>query len=216
MDTKSLIEKLASNEELILASHVGKKTTDSGAVFGDQINNIATGEYSLAFGEQTEAAGKGSLAAGICSATESSASASFALGYTCKTKKNWTFASGYENTAQAPASSVFGWKNKSAEGTKYAVPGVTDNTATGQFIVGKYNDASDIEDALFVVGNGYNSNSSGEHRSNAFVVRSNGNAHVSGDITSGSSVAPHRGILVGTAEPTSSTGVDGDIYIMYE
>jgi hypothetical protein len=36
------------------------------------------------------------------------------------------------------------------------------------------------------------------------------------NITTGESSAPHRGILVGTAEPTANIGVDGDLYIMYE
>lgn len=55
--TQNLIGQIATNEELILASHVGKKTSEGGEIFGDYENNVATGKYSHAEGDNSIARG---------------------------------------------------------------------------------------------------------------------------------------------------------------
>ena len=44
----------------------------------------------------------------------------------------------------------------------------------------------------------------------------NTNTHCNGIITSGESLAPHRGIYFSTSLPDESQGANGDIWIVYE
>ncbi len=76
----------------------------------------------------------------------------------------------------------------------------TSATANHQFVVGRHNIAN-ASDGLFIVGNGANSGS----KTNAFVVRNNGDANVTGVLTAASLTASYASI-------NGNMGVTGTLY----
>jgi hypothetical protein len=140
---------------------------------------VASGAFSVTMGRQTTAAGWAAMAIG--EGTNASGDLSLAAGFQTKAIGGYSFAGGYFTEAN-------GW-NASALGRRTIANG------SDQVVIGVYNAAiSDANanvhtasDALLIVGNGYESTvnvPSSAVRSNAFVVRWNGDTESSGTVKS--------------------------------
>ena len=139
----------------------------SAVAFG--IGTQSLGASSFAAGHKAKALSRGSVAMGWDVESNGTTAASFGRG--SKASNFASFAAGDNTQAMRSWSASFG--------------GYTVANKRGQFVVGHHNttegsvnDAVRGHDHLFVVGNGANQ----ENRSNAFVVRRNGNVEVNGSL----------------------------------
>ena len=138
---------------------VGKMATASGYIStAIGYNTKASGYMSLAFGRETLALGESSVAMGHNNSA--SGRGSMALGYYSDTSAAYSTTLGYSLRATSQGVTVVGRHNDPT-----AYPGALD----------VYRDT----DALFVVGNGRNT----DNRSNALVMLKNGDTTISGDFT---------------------------------
>jgi hypothetical protein len=107
---------------------------------------------------------------------------STAIGSHANANAGWSTALGNESYANAGNSSALGY-GSTANGNYSVAVGRTTAQAMSQMVVGQYNilqgttDSWIATDDLFIVGNGTAANA----RSNAFVVKKNGNTQVNGD-----------------------------------
>lgn len=175
--------------------------TESSA--GPYSTAIGTGAYaryaSFALGRST-AYGTGSFALGYLSTAIGGGS--IAWGNQCGASGDYSMAIGYASSAGAAGSMVFG-KYSGAGGLDslamgYEVNAATDNSVAigrgviasrwGQVVLGTFNDPTSYSNnapqageavPLFIIGNG----TSGASRSNAFVVKRNGDTEVKGGLS---------------------------------
>ena len=160
------------------AGGVGKFTdTDRNCeVFNDYENNVASAYYSHAEGYKTTANAPYSHAEGSntvasnpsCHAEGTgcvaSGQSSHAEGENCRATGSYSHAEGHNTVASGIGSHASGWGTVAGDET---------------FAIGKWNKTSK---GLFVVGNGYDSYY-GASRSDALVLDSGGNLHISGKFT---------------------------------
>ena len=122
---------------------------------------IASGNFSTAMGQSTIASGSRSTAMG---------QSTTASGYTSTTMGDYTTASGYSSTAMGYSTTA----------SDYASLTVGRYNSVNSTVTSGGNATSfDTDNAAFVIGNGTASNAV----SDAFVVRFNGNATLSGNLT---------------------------------
>ena len=167
---------------------VGKTASDAGGVgkfadtdrncevFNDYKNNVASAYYSHAEGYKTTANAPYSHAEGSntvasnpsCHAEGTgcvaSGQSSHAEGENCRATGSYSHAEGHNTVASGIGSHASGWGTVAGDET---------------FAIGKWNKTSK---GLFVVGNGYDSYY-GASRSDALVLDSGGNLHISGKLT---------------------------------
>lgn len=175
----------------------GTTTTASGSravAIGD--GTTASGMYAVATGFQTVASGTSSLAGGYESAATANHSLAFGFSST---------ASGIYSTAigRSVASGHYGFAtSRSTVTAEYASGfGLSQSSSYFGMTIGRYNtvegtlDAWVATDPIFVIGNG----TSSSNRSNAFVVRKNGNVEMKGDVQiDGKVTLPRQGdVLMG-------------------
>ena len=160
------------------AGGVGKFTnTDRNCeVFNDYKNNVASAYYSHAEGYKTTANAPYSHAEGSntvasnpsCHAEGTdcvaSGQSSHAEGENCRATGSYSHAEGHNTVASGIGSHASGWGTVAGDET---------------FAIGRWNKTSK---GLFVVGNGYDSYY-GASRSDALVLDSGGNLHISGKLT---------------------------------
>ena len=161
-----------------IADEVGQFTnTDRNCeVFNDYKNNVASAYYSHAEGYKTTANAPYSHAEGSntvasnpsCHAEGTgcvaSGQSSHAEGENCRATGSYSHAEGHNTVASGIGSHASGWGTVAGDET---------------FAIGKWNKTSK---GLFVVGNGYDSYY-GASRSDALVLDSGGNLHISGKLT---------------------------------
>ena len=163
------------------AGGVGKFTnTDKNCeVFNDYENNVASAYYSHAEGYKTTANAPYSHAEGSntvasnpsCHAEGTgcvaSGQSSHAEGENCRAIGSYSHAEGHNTVASGISSHASGWGTVAGDET---------------FAIGKWNKTSK---GLFVVGNGWNTSSDENEawRSDALVLDSNGDLHISGKFT---------------------------------
>ena len=161
-----------------IADEVGQFTnTDRNCeVFNDYKNNVASAYYSHAEGYKTTASAPYSHAEGSntvasnpsCHAEGTgcvaSGQSSHAEGENCRATGSYSHAEGHNTVASGIGSHASGWGTVAGDET---------------FAIGKWNKTSK---GLFVVGNGYDSYY-GASRSDALVLDSGGNLHISGKLT---------------------------------
>lgn len=161
-----------------IADEVGQFTnTDKNCeVFNDYENNVASAYYSHAEGYKTTANAPYSHAEGSntvasnpsCHAEGTgcvaSGQSSHAEGENCRATGSYSHAEGHNTVASGIGSHASGWGTVAGDET---------------FAIGKWNKTSK---GLFVVGNGYDSYY-GASRSDALVLDSGGNLHISGKLT---------------------------------
>ena len=199
------VQQSSCNASGVASTAMGNSTTASGT-FSTAMGNgpIASGYASTAMGVgTTTASGTSSTAMG--GYTTASGWASTAMGYSTIASGDYstamgqsTIASGSESTAMGAYTTASGYSSTAmgngttASGTSSTAMG--DNTKATDYAsltVGRYNSvnrimtsggdstAFDTDNAAFVIGNGTASNAV----SDAFVVRFNGNATLSGNLT---------------------------------
>lgn len=161
-----------------IADEVGQFTnTDKNCeVFNDYENNVASAYYSHAEGYKTTANAPYSHAEGSntvasnpsCHAEGTgcvaSGQSSHAEGENCRATGSYSHAEGHNTVASGIGSHASGWGTVAGDET---------------FAIGRWNKTSK---GLFVVGNGYDSYY-GASRSDALVLDSGGNLHISGKLT---------------------------------
>ncbi len=161
-----------------IADEVGQFTnTDRNCeVFNDYKNNVASAYYSHAEGYKTTASAPYSHAEGSntvasnpsCHAEGTgcvaSGQSSHAEGENCRATGSYSHAEGHNTVASGISSHASGWGTVAGDET---------------FAIGKWNKTSK---GLFVVGNGHDSYY-GASRSDALVLDSGGNLHISGKLT---------------------------------
>ena len=161
-----------------IADEVGQFTnTDKKCeVFNDYENNVASAYYSHAEGYKTTANAPYSHAEGSntvasnpsCHAEGTgcvaSGQSSHAEGENCRATGSYSHAEGHNTVASGIGSHASGWGTVAGDET---------------FAIGKWNKTSK---GLFVVGNGHDSYY-GASRSDALVLDSGGNLHISGKLT---------------------------------
>ena len=161
-----------------IADEVGQFTnTDRNCeVFNDYKNNVASAYYSHAEGYKTTASAPYSHAEGSntvasnpsCHAEGTgcvaSGQSSHAEGENCRATGSYSHAEGHNTVASGIGSHASGWGTVAGDET---------------FAIGKWNKTSK---GLFVVGNGHDSYY-GASRSDALVLDSGGNLHISGKLT---------------------------------
>ena len=145
-------------------------------IFNDYANNVAQAYYSHAEGYKTTANAPYSHAEGSntvasnpsCHAEGTgcvaSGQSSHAEGENCRATGSYSHAEGHNTVASGIGSHASGWGTVAGDET---------------FAIGKWNKTSK---GLFVVGNGYDSYY-GVSRSDALVLDSDGNLHISGKLT---------------------------------
>ena len=161
-----------------IADEVGQFTnTDRNCeIFNDYKNNVASAYYSHAEGYKTTANAPYSHAEGSntvasnpsCHAEGTNCVAcgqsSHAEGENCRASGSYSHAEGHNTVASGISSHASGWGTVAGDET---------------FAIGKWNKTSK---GLFVVGNGHDSYY-GASRSDALVLDSNGDLHISGKLT---------------------------------
>lgn len=194
-----------------IADEVGQFTnTDRNCeVFNDYENNVASAYYSHAEGYMTTANAPYSHAEGSntvasnpsCHAEGTdcvaSGQSSHAEGENCRATGSYSHAEGHNTVASGIGSHASGWGTVAGDET---------------FAIGKWNKTSK---GLFVVGNGHDSYY-GASRSDALVLDSGGNLHISGKLTADGGVGyvlPSAtadtlgGVMIGENINVSDTGV---------
>ena len=163
------------------AGGVGKFTNadKNCEVFNDYENNVASAYYSHAEGYKTTANAPYSHAEGSntvasdpsCHAEGTNCVAcgqsSHAEGENCRASGSYSHAEGHNTVASGTSSHASGWGTVAGDET---------------FAIGRWNKTSK---GLFVVGNGWNTSSDENEawRSDALVLDSGGNLHISGKLT---------------------------------
>lgn len=194
-----------------IADEVGQFTnTDKNCeVFNDYKNNVASAYYSHAEGYKTTANAPYSHAEGSntvasnpsCHAEGTgcvaSGQSSHAEGENCRATGSYSHAEGHNTVASGIGSHASGWGTVAGDET---------------FAIGRWNKTSK---GLFVVGNGHDSYY-GASRSDALVLDSGGNLHISGKLTADGGVGyvlssatadTLGGVMIGENINVSDTGV---------
>lgn len=194
-----------------IADEVGQFTnTDKNCeVFNDYENNVASAYYSHAEGYKTTANAPYSHAEGSntvasnpsCHAEGTgcvaSGQSSHAEGENCRATGSYSHAEGHNTVASGIGSHASGWGTVAGDET---------------FAIGRWNKTSK---GLFVVGNGHDSYY-GASRSDALVLDSGGNLHISGKLTADGGVGyvlssatadTLGGVMIGENINVSDTGV---------
>ena len=183
-----------------IADEVGQFTnTDRNCeVFNDYKNNVASAYYSHAEGYKTTASAPYSHAEGSntvasnpsCHAEGTgcvaSGQSSHAEGENCRATGSYSHAEGHNTVASGISSHASGWGTVAGDET---------------FAIGRWNKTSK---GLFVVGNGHDSYY-GASRSDALVLDSGGNLHISGKLTADGGV--------GYVLPSATAGTLGGVMI---
>lgn len=166
-----------------------------GAIAGGE--SIATGIFAVALGEDSIASGNSAIA----------------LGNQAQAQGNSSFAAGNASQSQGKSSTAIG-EMTVAQGSYAAAFGLS-TIAQGynQTVIGRYNIAQGntsnwvVTDDLFIVGNGTSVN----QRSNAFIVRKNGDAIVKGNASVQGYVSSSGMYVEGSTEIMGDTQIEGSL-----
>jgi hypothetical protein len=174
-------------------SYSNSVSTTKGATGSSSIamgqGTIASGLYSTAMGYSTTASNRAGTAMG--DRTTASAWYSTAMGTETTASGNSSTAMGASTTASGDMSTAMGFETTASGINSFAIGEETTASDYASLSIGTYNlvnsvvttggDANnfDTDNAAFVIGNGTASNAV----SDAFVVRFNGDATLSGDLT---------------------------------
>lgn len=196
----------------------GYDATASGpSSFASGASTTASGSRATATGDGTTASGMYSVASGYLSVA--SGTSTFAGGYNSSATGNYGLAFGYNSVASGTYATAVGSSTtagtyslaagRSSASGNYSTAlgraiatghystaiGLSETTGYATLSIGRYNvvegdsDSWVATDPIFIIGNGTGTSS----RSNAFVVRKNGDVEIKGNIT-----APRQGdILMG-------------------
>ena len=138
-------------------------------------NTNATGYGSVAMGEQNTASGSRAFAMGYWN-NLASGSNSFAIGETTTASGSSSVAMGRNTTASANYSTAIGYRTTASD---FASLTIGQYNSVNSAVTSNGNATSfDTDNAAFVIGNGISG-----AVSDAFVVRFNGDATLSGDLT---------------------------------
>lgn len=155
----------------------GRENVGSFASLVGGYRNCATGPAAFSAGENNLAKGKVAVALGVNS--QALADAAVAIGNTTAAECAYSLALNASTQARANCATALGHGTITAK--QFDDQGVQRENAPGyaQLVVGRYNayENGEIDNALFVVGNGSDGN-----RANAFVVRKNGIVEIPGSI----------------------------------
>lgn len=185
----------------------------------------ASGAVSTALGQQTSASGNCSTALGFVTKTSgdfstamgyytiASGPVSTAFGQSCIASGGASTAFGDQTTASGGVSTALGYNTRALGAITTALGESTTAQAFDSLVIGRFNIIQGnttgwvATDDLFVIGNG----SSDSARSNALVVKKNGDAVVSGALRVNGAVRipPQGDLAMGdfTADPESSSNV---------
>jgi hypothetical protein len=167
-------------------------------------SNSVTGYYAYALGYANSIAGNAALAIGRNNTV--SGDGAVALGEYNKANFSDAFAVGYHTEASFAASVAMGIYTKATGAMATSMGNYTIAQSLGSLAIGQYNIAQgstsswvDTDDA-FTIGNGTADNA----RSNAFVVKKNGDTTVNGGIRAVTDAVSGYGVTIGTG--TNSDG----------
>jgi hypothetical protein len=147
--------------------------------------STASGEHSTALGIGTTASGDESTAMG--DDTEASGNGATAMGRETVASAPNTTAMGIETTASGVFSTAMGERTEANGRWSTAIGDNTIAETEQSLSIGTYNDANTSPDnTLFVVGNGENTISNPDDRSDALVLDRTGNLTISGSLTQNS------------------------------
>jgi hypothetical protein len=211
---------------------VANYTTASGSrAFAIGNDNLASGSSSTAMGRGTIASGDDSTAIGAN--TEASGFASTAMGYETEASGGYSTAMGYATTASEGNSTSMGAGTNANGNTSTAMGYATTangwiSTSMGKnttasdrlsFVMGQYNLAGStvtvsatefsLDNTAFVIGNGTASN-----KSDAFVVKFNGDATLAGNLNINSDARLKANIISLGSTLSKLLQIDGKSYTM--
>ena len=167
------------------------------------INSTASGNNSTAMGYSAEASGEGSTAMGYN--PTASGIASIAMGYYTRARGDYSTAMGIETTASGTVSTAMGyWTTASDRSSlvigEYNLTGSTVTSSADQF---------SLDNTAFVIGNGNIDN-----RSDALVVKFNGDATLAGNLNINSDARLKSNIISLGSTLSKLLQIDGKSYTM--
>ena len=155
----------------------GRENVGSFAALVGGYRNRVTGPTAFSAGENNLVQGKAAVALGVNS--QALADAAVAIGNTTTAECAYSLALNASTQARANCATALGHGTITAK--QFDDQGLQRENAPGyaQLVVGRYNayENGEIDNALFVVGNGSDGN-----RANAFIVRKNGIVEIPGSI----------------------------------
>ena len=218
-DTSGGIQSSSNTASGVYAIAMGYTTTASGqasATMGNNttasgINSIATGNNtsasginSIAMGNNTIASGYGSTAMGY--ETTASGTVSTAIGtYTIASGTDST-AMGYYTTASGNSSTAMGYETTASDYTSLVVG---KHNLAGYTVTASATEYS-LDNTAFVIGNG----SSWDNRSDALVVKFNGDATLAGNLNINSDARLKANIVSLGSTLSKLLQIDGKSYTM--
>ena len=198
---------------------MGVETTASGersTAMGHQTE--ASGEFSTAMGRETTASGKYSTAMGL--ETTASSYSSTAMGQRTTAGGGSSTAMGYQSTASGGASTAMGDNTEASGSVSTAMGEQTIASDYNSLAVGRYNllgstittSATEfsLDNTAFVIGNGTASN----NRSDALVVKFNGDATLAGNLNINSDARLKSNIISLGSTLSKLLQIDGKSYTM--
>ena len=167
-------------------------------------NTEASGNNSTAIGENTEASGIISTALGF--GTEASGIVSTAMGYSTEASGNYSTSMGINTVASGRHSTSIGAATKASDRSslvigEYNFTGSTVTSSADQF---------SLDNTAFVIGNGSDSN----NRSDALVVKFNGDATLAGNLNINSDARLKANIVSLGSTLAKILQIDGKSYTM--
>ena len=194
--------------------------------------NTASGGFSTAMGVGTTASGQYSTAMGV--ETTANQYGSTAMGYQTTASEGTSTAMGYQTTASGGASTAMGAETTASQYSSTAMGSLT--TASGMFstamgrgttasdwsslVMGQWNLAGStvttsatefsLDNTAFVIGNGVD----GDNRSDALVVKFNGDATLAGNLNINSDARLKSNIISLGSTLSKLLQIDGKSYTM--
>ncbi len=170
---------------------IGGGAAGSGGGYAFGYNSNASDSNATALGSYARASSYGAMAVGYTASASGAGSGAF--GQAAHASGNSAAALGNTSSATGDYSVTEGFQAQASGEYANAAGAFATAAGYGQFVVGQYNAAQGnalswiATDDLFQVGNGTDS----AHPSNAFTVKKNGDATVSGNLTAASLTVTH-------------------------
>lgn len=212
-------QSVATGTNAFASGYQVNATGDYSVAMG--LNASATGSYSVALGTRLSASGLYSVALGVDARAEGDLSIALgcnawaegvnslaqgcgrASGYISLAFGNWTHAVGAYSFAHGSATQALGRNS-------FAIGESTIAQSLDQVVIGQYNAVSGdsnnwvLTDEVFTIGNGTSDTS----RTNAFVVKKNGDTVISGTATVSGGLNVSGNITTGTSSKLIVTGTN--------
>ena len=190
----------------------------SGSGIQSEFSNTASGSFSVAMGIGTTASGFLSTAMG--DSTTASGNASIAMGSYTTASDNYSTAMGLQTIASGNGSTAMGYLTKASGKYSTAIGRETTASDRSSLVIGEYNllgstvtnSAYDFstDNTAFVIGNGLNAN----NRSDALVVKFNGDATLAGNLNINSDARLKANIVSLGSTLSKLLQIDGKSYTM--